>query len=137
MPVTGRPPKPRGQAVNRHPTLEFTEVPNVPFSKPPKLPDRQTGKPWPMGCLKKWKAWSTMPHCALWDDTDWDFALDSLEVAAKMIESNFDTRITAELRCRQKVMGTTFDFRRDIRVRYVEPKTELPKAAGAEDFQDL
>ena len=33
MPVSGRKPKPQGQAVTRHPqSYEWTEVPNVPFT---------------------------------------------------------------------------------------------------------
>jgi hypothetical protein len=136
MPIRGARPKPPGQAVTRNARLEFTEVPNVPFSKPPQLPSRASGKPWPMGAIRKWKAWSHMPHCVLWDEADWEFALDSIEIAAKMMDSNYDPRIASELRCREKVMGTTQDFRRDIRVRYVEPKTLRLKAA-AEDFQDL
>ncbi len=135
MPVTRR-PKPPGQAVNRHPVLEFTEVPNRPFSKAPKLGPRASGKPWPMAAIRKWKAWSRMPHCALWDESDWEFARDSIEVAARMVEANFDPRLAAELRNREKVIGTTLDYRRDIRVRYVEPKAGVA-VVRLRDFQDL
>jgi hypothetical protein len=135
--IAGRKPKPPGQAVNRHATLEFHEVPNVPFTKPPKLPGRANGKPWSAQCLRKWRAWSRMPHCVLWDDADWEFAFDSMEVAATVLANAFDPRRAAELRNREKVMGTTLDFRRDIRVRYVEPKTQMAKVVGIEDYQDL
>src|SRR5262245_44923018 len=130
MPAVGRKQKPPGHAINRNATLEWTEVPDTPFKGGPRLPkERRNGKPWPPGCAQKWAAWSTMPHCALWKATDWESALDSLEVAATMMLESHDPRRSSELRNREKVMGTTLDFRRDIRVRYVDPPQDGPKVA--------
>jgi len=61
-----------------------------------------------------------MPHTTLWSETDWQFAVESLHVAAMAIESP-DPRWYTELRQREKIMGTTFDARRDLRIRYVDP----------------
>src|SRR5207249_1739838 len=123
MPAVGRKQKPPGHAVNRHATLEWSEVPNVPYSGRPKLPaTRPNGDKWPLGIRERWTAWSTMPHCVLWTPTDWQFAIDTLSIAARFTVS-CDPRDAAELRNREKVMGTTLDYRRDIRVRYVDPPT--------------
>ena len=56
---------------------------------------------------------------------------------AKMMDSNYHPRLAAELRNREKVMGTTLDYRRDIRVRYVAPKAEPAKVVRLDDYQDL
>ncbi|MDT5413035.1 MAG: hypothetical protein QOG14_5255 [Mycobacterium sp.] len=51
-----------------------------------------------------------MRQCVLWGPSDWEFARDTLEIAAR-----FDERTTVswstELRYREKVMGTTHDAR--------------------------
>lgn len=124
MPVTGRKPKPAGQARNRNaPTHDWTELPDVPFvpkTAAHKLPTRRPdGRSWPTWTKNWWKAISTMPHCALWSDSDWRFALETALVAAQLHEG--DTRAATELRNREKVIGTTVDFRRDLRIRYVKP----------------
>jgi hypothetical protein len=135
MPVKGARPKPPGQAVTRHARLDWTEVPNVPFTGGPPLPKRRhNGNEWPESCVRKWAAWSTMPHCALWGPADWQFAFDSIEVAAAMMREGFDTRRASELRCREKVMGTTVDYRRDIRVRYVDPDSVTPASVTSLDL---
>jgi hypothetical protein len=59
-----------------------------------------------------------MPHASLWTEADWQFALDTAEVAAAFHEG--DTKMAVELRQREKIMGTTLDARRDLRIRYVE-----------------
>src|SRR5689334_14011022 len=107
MPAVGRKQKPPGQAINRNATLEWTEVPNVPFTEGPKLPDTDSdGNPWPVWIVARWDAYSTMPHCVLWTKSDWQFAIDTLTVAAKF-ERSRESRDAAELRNREKVMGTT------------------------------
>jgi hypothetical protein len=121
MPVTGRKAKPAGQAVNRHkPTHDWVEVEDVAFAGGLKLPARRTnGRTWDKRTRAKWEAWRTMPHCKLWGSAEWDFALDSIELAALMHDG--DPKHATELRNREKVLGTTLDFRRDLRIRYVEP----------------
>ena len=129
MPVAGAKPKPPGQAVHRvKPVHDWTEVEDVPFDGGPELPEaRADGGAWPARTRSKWDAWRSMPHAKLWGTAEWDYALDCLEVAARFHAG--DMKQATELRNREKVLGTTGDFRRDLRIRYVEPKVE---PAGAE-----
>ena len=79
-----------------------------------------------------------MPHCTLWGPAEWDFALDAIELAAQFHEG--DTRVATELRNREKVLGTTGDFRRDLRIRYVDPKAEVStgeNVTSLDDYRDL
>jgi len=130
MPVSGR--KPNEGAPVRHrvkPVHEWTEVEAVPFQGPP-LP----GGRWSAKVLRWWKAISSMPHCVLWDESDWQFAMDSAEVAKRFYAGKMQA--ATELRNREKVMGTTVDFRRDLRIRYVDPKAELPEdIPSLEDYR--
>ena len=121
MPVGGRKPKPEGQRRNHHPLRhDWLEVEDVPFASGRKLPaKRPDGKPWPAATRAWWRAVSTMPHCRVWAPSDWQFALDTAHVAAGLHDG--DLRQAAELRQREKVLGTTADARRDLRIRYVEP----------------
>jgi len=141
MPARGAKPKPPGQAVTRHAGLDWTEVPDVPFTGGPQLrPNRRNGKPWPEAAKRKWAAWSTMPHAATWTEADWEFAFDSIEIAAAMM-GGFDqepvVQYASELRNREKVMGTTADYRRDIRVRYTDPPSGTAKVVGLDDYRNL
>lgn len=126
MPVAGRKPKPEGQKRNRvKPTYEWTEVPDVPFEDPPRLPRRPRGS-WPAPTKRWFKAVSTMPHCVLWSEADWQFVFDTAVLVAAFHDG--DLKLAAEIRQREKVIGTTADARRDLRIRYVsasDPETEV------------
>ncbi len=140
MPVAGRKPKPQGQAVNRNkPVHDWTEVPDVPFDGGPELPEvRVNGDPWRRRTRDKWVSWSSMPHCVLWGPAEWDFALDAIELAAQFHSG--DSKVATELRNREKVLGTTMDYRRDLRIRYVAPADDTPSDAGVtklSDYRDL
>lgn len=50
------------------------------------------------------------------------FAVDTAMVHAQA--SHGSVSAVAELRQREKIMGTTVDSRRDLRIRYVEPEVE-------------
>lgn len=79
-----------------------------------------------------------MPHCVLWGPAAWEFAFDTMELAAMMHEGN--AKVAAEVRARQKVLGTTFDARSAQRIRYVDPPTdneELATVARIVDYRDL
>lgn len=141
MPAPGRKPKAEGQARHRNkPRTEWMEVLNKPFQgEVPALPERD--RKWPARVLEKWAVWSTMPHCVLWTSADWDFALDSLEIAAQFYETH-TAAMASELRNREKLLGTTLDYRRDLRIRYVdavateeEPTTE--NVANIDDYREL
>jgi len=129
MTVKGPKPKPQGQAVNRHaPTHDWVEVPNVPFRGAPKLPARRmNGRMWDPRTRAKWKAWSSMPHCVNWSASMWEFAFDCIELSALICGG--ETKHMTELRNRERVLGTTPDFLRDLRIRYV--KSEKPTASSA------
>lgn len=139
MPVAGRKPKPQGQARNRMPaTHEWTEVERVPFEGGPDLPDmRSDGRRWAERTRAKWDAWRSMPHCKLWGLAEWDFALDSIELAALVHDG--EPRHATELRNREKVLGTTLDYLRDLRIRYVELAVNDTPAdvARMDDYRSL
>lgn len=142
MPVAGRKPKPEGQAVNRHkPTHDWTEVPEVTFVGAPKLPTKMpNGMPWPSATKAWWKTLGSMPHCSLWSESDWQFALDTAFVAG-IFHMQGDKGYATELRNREKVLGTTADYRRDLRIRYVDPtKVTVDQPVGVvalDDYRDL
>lgn len=123
------------------PAHTWTDVDNVPFQGAPRLPktrpNGEPGEPWPPSAKAKWRAWSRMPHCCLWTPSDWDFAVDSLEVAVLFHESG-STAWAAELRHREKVLGTTRDALSDLRIRYEPLKPVLTVvAASAVYYREL
>lgn len=132
MPVVGRKPKPEGQKVNRvPPTHEWTEVVDERYAgERPPLPGRM-----PKRTREWWEAVSTMPHCVLWSAEDWQFALDTAAVHAAFARG--DMNRAGELRIREKHLGTTWDARRDLRIRYVEAKQEPEQGTPPEvaDFE--
>jgi len=76
-----------------------------------------------------------MPHCILWDKSDWQFAKDTAIIAAAFHAG--DLYRAQELRQREKVMGTTMDARRDLRIRYVEavPEEEREGVTAIEEYR--
>lgn len=138
MPVAGRKPKPAGQAVNRSaPTHDWVEVENVPFGGGRKLPSkRSNGKQWTARIRDKWDSWRRMPHAKLWQESEWQFALDTIELAAQFHDG--DPKVAVELRNRERVLGTTTDFLRDLRIRYVEPQpVQIAEVHDIDDYRDL
>jgi hypothetical protein len=137
VPVAGRKPKPEGQAVNRHkPTHDWIEVVDVPFQGGPKLP--KDGRTWPTWTKRWWGVVSTMPHCVLWTDSDWEFALDTAVLKAKF-HTEPAAGLATEIRNRERVLGTTADYRRDLRIRYVEkPAEQVPaEVTSLDDYRNL
>ena len=133
MPVVGRVPKPEGQKVHRvQPVYDWLEVPDKPYDGPrPEIPADLSDmtRAW-------WDAVSSMPHCVLWTDTDWAFAVATAVIADAALAGGVGA--ATELRNREKIMGTTLDFRRAIRVRYVDPKPRVvAKVASLDDYRDL
>ncbi len=60
-----------------------------------------------------------MPHCTLWSAADWEFAFDTAVLKATF-HADGGTGLATEIRNRERVLGTTADYRRDLRVRYVD-----------------
>ena len=127
MPVRGPAPKPQGQRRRRNlPVHEWLEVENVPYSGPaPRLPRCSRGS-WSEATKRWWATGSTMPHCVLWTLSDWQFALDTAAVYEEFAHSPRHLWLLLD---REKVLGTTADFRRNLRIRYVEPEEIDDEAA--------
>lgn len=131
MPVRGTKLKADDERRTRHkPTHDWIEVQRVPFEGAPSLPH---GPGWPAETRKWWKVVSRMPHCVLWDESDWRFALDTAILVAAF--HGGDMKLATEVRQREKIMGTTLDARRDLRIRYVETLPEEERA-GVEAIAD-
>jgi hypothetical protein len=92
-------------------------------------PYRPNGEPWPKEAVRTWNIWRRMPHAVLWRKSDRQFALQSIEVAARFYESD-SAALAKELRDRERVLGTTLDYRRALRIRYVDPGRPLVPVAG-------
>lgn len=147
MAVAGRKPAASGQTRHRvKPSTDWIEIPNIPYAgDAPDLPDQRTivtrngQEQVPLQTLTRdwWAAVSRMPHCSLWEESDWMFALTTATVA----DAAFCGVASAatELRNREKVMGTTVEFRRDLRIRYVDPVENVQPAevANIADYRDL
>lgn len=142
MAVVGRKPKDEKNRVNRHaPRHDWTEVEDVPFTGGPALPSRRPqNRSWPAMTKRWYDTIRTMPHCVLWAPSDWSFALDTALIAAAFHEG--DLKRAPELRVREKLLGTTVEFRRDLRIRYVEKneeRSEQEDSAGVtriDDYRD-
>ncbi|MCZ1009916.1 hypothetical protein O1L68_27615 [Streptomyces lydicus] len=149
MAVAGRKPK-DGPKRNRVAAVhEWTTVADERYEGPrPELPesrrvewtDRELGRCSEMQPLQQltrvwWERITGMPHCVLWDDGDWQFAITTAMVADAVFAG--DVRLAGELRQRERVIGTTLDARRDLRIRYVpvedaDQDDEQPLAAAVD-----
>jgi len=137
MPAAGRKPN-QGEPIRHRvkPVHDWLEVPDVRFAGGPALPKTQPGQPsWPTQTRRWWAAISTMPHCALWGQEDWAFAIDTAYISAEFHRG--DMKAATELRQREKVMGTTLDARRDLRIRYAPPAPdeERPGVVAIEEYR--
>jgi hypothetical protein len=144
MAMAGRKPADRPTVTRHKPTVDWTEVVNVTYDGTrPELPTSRMVMN-PKGELQEfpvesrtrdwWEAITTMPHCVLWQPSDWQFALDTAMVHADACHGK--TTAMGELRQREKIMGTTVDARRDLRIRYVEPESETPQIAAVANIVD-
>jgi hypothetical protein len=141
MAPRGMKPKPQGESRFRGARMHgWVEVDSTPFDDGPDLPARRrNGEQWPDGIRKKWDAWRSMPHARLWREPDWQYALDTVELAATAFQRDAKGGLLAELRFREKQMGTTWSARQDMHIRYIDPVDE-PAPAGVislEQYRDL
>lgn len=137
--LRGRKAKPAGQAVNRHrPAHDWVEVPDVPFVGPRMPKTQPNGEPWPPTARRWWKTISTMPHCVLWQASDWCFVEETLQIVAAL--SQGQTSLAREVRYREAMLGVTVDSRRNLRIRYVDPAPVQDEEIGVvrlDDYRDL
>lgn len=142
MVMAGKKPS-GGPTVTRHkPTVDWVEVINTPYAGDyPELPEVRTvltsqgdiiHLPIPNNTYVWWASLRRMPHCVLWQPSDWSFALDTAMVHAQASLGQIGAM--AELRMREKSLGTTVDSRRDLRLRYVEPVVESLVLAPVADI---
>ena len=135
MPLSGPAPAPTKRRTNK-PTHEWIEIPDIPFTGGLPVPKTQKGSmSWPAATRTWWKVVSRMPHCVLWDASDWMFMTDTAVLHAAFHLG--DIKAATELRQREKVMGTTMDARRDLRIRYVpaEQEEERVGVTAIEDYR--
>jgi hypothetical protein len=123
MGIRGARGKPPGQAVTRHRPLHgWTEVVDQPNQDAPELlRRRRNGHGWPHYAREIWAVWSSMPHTRLWTPTDWAYCVDALELVVRCAAEDSPVSAWVELRAREKAMGTTWDARQGMRLRYVAP----------------
>lgn len=152
MGLTGpKPREDRSQVRFKGHTAEWTEVDDVPFAGAPALPERSTGVSlieaadrssdegtycpfgWPNNTERWYRVVSTMPHAVLWTPADWEFVFMTAEQHARVTEG-WKGASAGELRQREKLLGVYADARRDLRIRYVEPKNRKAKAAAGDDL---
>lgn len=111
----------------RTPTADWQEVPDVPYEGPwPDLPKLKHNARWNDLALAWWKQVRVMPHCSLWEDTDWTYAVHTALMMhywfRDMAEGEATTSQATEIRRREGILGTTLEARRQLRIRYVEPE---------------
>ena len=147
MAVAGRKPAASGQTRHRvKPSADWVEVPNIPYAgDAPELPgertivtrDGQESVALQSLTLRWWESVKRMPHCVLWTESDWMFALTTATVADAAFCGV--SSAATELRNREKVMGTTVEYRRDLRIRYIDvaEKAEPAEVANIADYRDL
>jgi hypothetical protein len=130
MVMTGRKPSDRPTVTRHKPTVDWTDVINVPYEgEKPTLPEtrevmNKAGDVAVYPITPATRDWfdavCSMPHCVLWGPSDWQFAVDTALVHAQAAVGIISA--ASELRQREKIMGTTVDARRDLRIRYVDPE---------------
>jgi hypothetical protein len=135
-------PKPQGESRFRGERMHgWIEVDRTPFDGGPDLPARcRTGEPWPDWTRERWEAWRSMPHARLWLGPDWQYALDTVELAVSAFQDGAKVGLFAELRLRERQMGTTWSARQDMRIRYIEPTPETAEPASVSSlhqYRDL
>jgi len=131
MALPGKEPKDRRHG--RNSLADWTEVDDTPFEG--RALAKMPGVKWRAPVLSWWATVSTMPHCSLWSDGDWQFALDTALLKQLWWEqfSSKDSKphstLSTEIRRREDQMGTTVEARRKLRIRYVP--VEAADAAAA------
>jgi hypothetical protein len=138
----------RSQVRHRNPVADWTEVENVPYEGGPALPPRARadaiawaeagvipGDDWPPATVHWWGVISTMPHAKLWQPGDWEFAAMTAEIHARVAEG-WKGYTGPELRQREKLLGVYADARRDLRIKYVEPKPTTEVSADVARLDD-
>lgn len=125
MAVKGPATKPNKHG--RTPSLvDWVDVPDVEYDGPsPNLPPLPRRKKWHPLVEQWWEQVRHMPHCVLWQPTDWTAAVETglMKQAYWSAFENGEEKTTqaVEIRRREDAMGVTAEARRKLRIRYVDP----------------
>lgn len=124
-----------------HTGAEYVDVPDAPYTGPgsdkdlPEIP----GLPWYEPTIGWWNIVRRMPHCRLWTESDWLFAIDTAVLKnqcwGELFGGALPTTLVTELRRREDMMGVTMEARRKLGLRYVDPALfpdEVPAPAKSE-----
>lgn len=137
MAISGRPPSPSPRNRNAK-TYEWLVIENTPYEgQSPELPPKGGRQRWHRETMAWWAAVRRMPHCRLWTDTDWRFAIET----AVLVEEFWRGEVVraAELRLRSAKLGLTHEDRLKLRIRYTtaanedQVVTETPAAVARLD----
>lgn len=148
MALPARAPKPPDQVRHRmgsSTALVWKDVERVPYlGESPDLPARESGRPYPVSTLRWWEIVRKMPHCILWEASDWEYALAVAEMHASVFERDLSARgavtLLGTFRTAENKLGTTLSSRLSLRIRYVDPvsKQTLPdNVARLHDYSEL
>lgn len=133
MALPGRAPK--DVRLGRGLSAEWTEVPNQPYTGPsPDLPELDEVI-WYREVAQWWEVVRHMPHCGLWSEADWMFALETAFAKQDWWKNFYSDRTifankSTEIRRREDQMGFTAEARRKLRIRYVDTEPDESKPTG-------
>lgn len=96
------------------------------------------GVRWRSAVQTWWLTLSTMPHCVLWSESDWAYAVDTA-LQKQIWWDQFATKgqtphstLSTEIRRREDQMGTTVESRRKLRIRYLPVELDESSSTPAE-----
>lgn len=80
-----------------------------------------------------WEKLTRMPHCILWNESDWQYAVDTALLKRRFYEpeKELNAALLTELRRREEAMGMTLDSRQKLRIRYVPIPVDEQKRENA------
>jgi hypothetical protein len=129
LPLAGRPPSDSPRNRNAK-TYEWSPVENAPYDGPsPDLPLKGGKQQWHRETLAWWQAVRQMPHCRLWTDSDWRFAIETAALVEEFWRG--ELKVAAELRLRSAKLGLTHEDRLKLRIRYTDPTSETDEPVVA------
>lgn len=144
MAKTGPPAK---TVKHGHTGGEFVDVPDLPYAGPGSerdLPDIP-GLPWYETTVAWWNIVRRMPHCRLWTEADWLFAIETAvlknQIWGEIFGGALPASLLSEERQRLALLGMTLEHRRKLGIRYADPSLfpdEQPaEAAPAANVKDI
>jgi hypothetical protein len=130
-------PAPKAQK-HGHGGAGFINVDNRPYTGPgserelPNMP----GMDWFPQVEVWYETLRQMPHCVLWQASDWLFLLETAVLKQNFYSELFGGTVhasmAAELRRREDQMGTTIEARRKLGIAYIDPADEDDEATETE-----